>query len=125
MPAPTAARRSAEGEVVVPRHDGEPAGLRVVAQVGVVAGAVDVVEVADEVLEGEVAGERLDVEPLGQLGGELLVAAVVEEVEEVDQRRQVVVAGLLVEDVGVGVGVVAAPGPVAAGLGLVEQPVGG
>ena len=106
---------------MVPRHDGEAAGGGVVAEVGVVAGSVDVVEVVHDLLEGEVAREGLHVEALGQLGGELLVGAVVDEVEELDQRREVVVAGLLVEDVGVGVRVVAAPRPVAAGLGLVEQ----
>ena len=58
--------RDAEREVVVPGDNGELIGVGVPVQVGVVAGAVDVVEVVDQVLEGEVGGEGVHVEVIAE-----------------------------------------------------------
>jgi hypothetical protein len=98
------APHSAEGQVVVRGDDREGAGLRVVPQVGVVAGPVDVVGVADQLLEREVGGERLHIQVVVEVGDERLVVGAVDEVEELDQRLLVllVLVGLLVEDVVVG-----------------------
>ena len=113
----------AEGEVVVPRDDLELLGLGVVVEVRVVAGAVDVVEVVEQVLHREVRGERVDVEPVAELGRERRVVRLVDELQELDQRGQVGVvrAGLLVEHLVVRRRVVAAVAPVAGALGLVER----
>ena len=67
----------------------------------------------EEVLDRHVLGEGGDVEVFADLGGERLVVGVVDEVEELDERREVVGAGLLVPRLGVGLGVVAAVAVVA------------
>ena len=100
-------------------------GLRVVVEVRVVAGPVDVVEVVDQVLHREVRGERLDVEVVGEFGVERGVVGVVDEVEELDQGREVfvVLARLLIEHLVVGLRVVAAIAVVAGAFGLVERTI--
>ena len=110
---------------MVPGDDGEPFRLGVVEQIRVVPGAVDVVEVADQVLHRQVRRERIHVEPLVQLGSEGLVVALVHELQEVDQWAEigVVVARLLVEHVVVGVGIVASVRVVAGALRLVQRSV--
>ena len=60
---------------------------------------------------------------VADLGVERGVVGGVDELEEVDERVEVVLAGLLVEDVGVGLDVVAAVAVVARALGLVEDAV--
>ena len=110
---------------MVPAHDRHPVLRRLPPQVGVVAGPVDGVEVVHEVLEGQVGGERLHVEPVGQARREVGVAALVDEPEELDERGEVVAAALLVEHVLVRRRVRAAVAVVTSGLGLVEDPVAG
>ena len=65
---------------------------------------MDVVGVADQLLEREIGGERLHIQVVVEVGDERLVVGAVDEVEELDQRLLVllVLVGLLVEDVVVG-----------------------
>ena len=87
--------------------------------------ALDVVEVPEQLLRGEVGGEGLDVEAVGQLAGEGRVVGLVDELEEVGEVFEVlVVARFQVEHLLVGLGVVAPIGEVARALGLVERAAG-
>ena len=115
-------RFETEGAVVVPCDHGHLVGLLRPPQEGVVAGSGDVVEVVDDVLEGQVGDHLVDVDPLRQPRLEIGVAGLVDELQELDQRGEVRLPGLLVEDVLVGRLVGAAVGVVAGGLRLVQQP---
>ncbi len=112
-------------KVVIPRDHGERLCLDVVEQVGVVAGPVDVVEVVDQFLDGEVGGEPVQVEALGEFVVEGLVVGIVDELEELDERGQVTVvfACFDIEDVFVGVRIVAPVAVVAGRLCFVQDAV--
>ena len=112
----------AEGAVVVPGDHGHLVGLLRPPQEGVVSGPGDVVEVVDDVLEGQIGDHLVDVDPLRQPRLEIGVAGFVDELQELDQRGEVRLPGFLVEDVLVGRLVGAAVGVVAGGFRLVQQP---
>ena len=115
-------RFEAEGAVVVPGDHGHLVGLLRPPQEGVVSGPGDVVEVVDDVLEGQIGDHLVDVDPLRQPRLEIGVAGFVDELQELDQRGEVRLPGFLVEDVLVGRLVGAAVGVVAGGFRLVQQP---
>jgi len=71
---------------MVPGYDREHLGLCVVIEIGVVARAVDVVAVGDQLLDRQIRGESVDIQAVGESGVEGVVIGVVDEFQEVDER---------------------------------------